>query len=731
MIQGYPDQSSVFPGHSITVRVSTDALWFRIDAYRQGATLSLVSSSAWLAGTFAADHRNEDDWGKDGIAPDGTLAAGWAGFRYDIPADWLSGVYILMFVEGDANQIPTVPLPDATTADARTGKAMVVVMNPQPGIASQLLYKVPLFTYHAYNQTGGNSIYQQHDVHFHRPGAGTGGTPWDASGFPDLFDGTSPRQVFAHLDAPFIAWLESAGYRIDYCTDLDIHRDGMALLSHYALVLSVGHDEYYSVPMRQSLERFRDRGGNIAFFSGNVCWWRVEFDANDPLLMLGQQIIQNWSSPSVGLPEDSLTGVSYRNAGWGQNRPSVGFTVQHAEQWPFEGVEEIALAPGAAIGQTDAIVGYECDGAPCNASGPPPIGPTFTNPGDGTPRGFMILGLADTSSFNAPLGNHTSTMGMYTQSGTIFTGATTDWPRVAKQDRVVGQVTRNVIDRLGGNPKGLATLASMADVIACDGFYTPDDKFRHAIGGVGDGSITEIFFSSQQGQGQTVVANVSNLLDLAGFWTEDDNYRHAIAADVNGAIWEVFFHPSTDIGQTQIGTIPLAIRVSAFYSNDDSYRHAIVATAAGDVSEVYYHPAYGTSVAALGHFAGLVDVGAFYSPDDQRRHVVVAQDNGTITEIYYHPSVGIANAVLGTVPGVRRVAAYFAADDAFFNRRAVVSTDQSLVEFRYHPKFGIQRAQLIHSGFLDVGAFFTSDDGFRHVIVASQLGNVQELFFLP
>jgi hypothetical protein len=728
MIQGYPDKSSVFPGDNITVRVSSDAPWFRIDAYRQGVTLNLVSSSSWLVGTFAADHRNEDDWGKDGVAPDGSFAPGWAGFQYDIPSDWLSGVYILMFVEGDSNQTPISPLPDATTADARIGKAMIVVLNPRPGIASQLLYKVSLFTYHAYNQTGGNSIYQGHDVHFHRPGGGTGGTPWDASGYPDLFDGSSPRQVFAHLDAPFIAWLESAGYRIDYCTDLDIDRDGLAILSNYALVLSVGHDEYYSEPMRQSLAWFRDAGGNLAFFSGNTCWWRVEFDENDPLLMLGQQTIQNWSSPAVGLPEDSLTGVSFRNAGWGQNRSSVGFTVQRTEQWPFEGT---ALGQGAVIGQNGGIVGYECDGAPCNGSGPLPIDPTFNNPGDGTPGGFTILGLADTSSFNGALGNHTCTMGMYTQSGTVFTGATTDWPRVAKQDREVGRITRNVIDRLGGNPKGLATLASMPDLVACDGFFTPDDKFRHAVVGIGDGDLIEIFFSPQQGQGQTVLANIPNLIDLAGFWTEDDKYRHVVAADANGAIWEVFFHPSTGVGTTQIATIPGAIRVAAFCSDDDGYRHAIVATAAGDINEVYYDPARGIAVATLGSFSGLVDAGAFYSPDDQRRHVVVAQSDGTITEIYYHPSVGIANAVLGIVPGARRVTAYLAGDDAFFNRRVVVATDQELVEFRYHPNFGIQRAQLFHSGFLDAGAFFTADDGYRHVILASQLAEVQELFFRP
>ena len=46
----------------------------------------------------------------------------------------------------------------------------------------------------------------------------------------------------------------------------------------YRLVLSVGHDEYWSVPMRNHLEAFIANGGNVAFFSGNVCYWQVRLE---------------------------------------------------------------------------------------------------------------------------------------------------------------------------------------------------------------------------------------------------------------------------------------------------------------------------------------------------------------------------------------------------------------------------------------------------------------------
>ncbi len=45
MIQGYSDNSSAFPGDTITFHISTDAPQFRIDFYRQGATLDFQLST--------------------------------------------------------------------------------------------------------------------------------------------------------------------------------------------------------------------------------------------------------------------------------------------------------------------------------------------------------------------------------------------------------------------------------------------------------------------------------------------------------------------------------------------------------------------------------------------------------------------------------------------------------------------------------------------------------------
>jgi hypothetical protein len=70
---------------------------------------------------------------------------------------------------------------------------------------------------------------------------------------------------------------------------------------------------------------------------------------------------------------------------------------------------------------------------------------------DGTPREFVVLGVGDCRPSGWGLGNGAATMGLYTRGGTVFTAATTDWPRVltAGTAPAVEQVTRNVLDRLG------------------------------------------------------------------------------------------------------------------------------------------------------------------------------------------------------------------------------------------------------------------------------------------
>ena len=75
-------------------------------------------------------------------------------------------------------------------------------------------------------------------------------------------------------------WAEREGYEFDVVTnaDLEDHPELLGPSSPCRLYLSIGHDEYWSAGMRDTVEGFIGRGGNAAFLSGNTSFWQVRHE---------------------------------------------------------------------------------------------------------------------------------------------------------------------------------------------------------------------------------------------------------------------------------------------------------------------------------------------------------------------------------------------------------------------------------------------------------------------
>ena len=437
-ISGYADVLSTQPGGTLNLYVSTDAPNFRVEFYRLGATLA-----GPLMGMPVPDIRAGQDLPARGCTDDW----GWPAYPFTIPQDWQTGVYIAMFVEVDGNGVdsPNQPL-NRGTADADDRKAMFVVRQ-SPDAAGSILFKVPTATYAAYNWTGGASTYTgQVIASLRRPGCGTGGTTTFSQSLGtqvDVYDPSSDRMKVVHLEAPFIQWLENNGYSVDYCTDFDLHFDP-TLLDPYQLLLSVGHDEYWSEEMRSAVGALLQRGGNVAFFSGNTCWKYITFPADWQLRNNG-----SWRDNNK-TPENQFTGVSYYygNGRWDGWRQVVGYALQITDHWILSGVAGGTLGDVYADnGDPAGLIGYECDGAPST-----PQNGIRVPTGAPTPAGFLILGQAqlDGSWQDNGHGVNVCTMGLYSNSGVAFTVGTVDWGRVLASLREprVERITRNVLDTL-------------------------------------------------------------------------------------------------------------------------------------------------------------------------------------------------------------------------------------------------------------------------------------------
>ena len=521
MFKAYPHSISVRQGSSLSLHVWTEVTTpssFYVHFFRQGTTLAYITSSSLLTVTMPASYPQRPRCYEDWDCPP---------FAFSIPSSWTSGVYIAILT---ASATP----PSAPEADARDGMALFVVTPATPGSSSPILMKIPTFTYHAYNREGdgvrsseydegGGSLYNDQylvkgpdgedtyrmRVTLLRPGGGTGGRNPDPIGefrspptsYDDLYDHSSPRQVFAHWDARAIRWLESHGYTVEYCTDMDLHVDA-TLLPHYRLMLTFGHDEYWTAEMRNHLDSFVAQGGNVAIFAGNVCY-RQTFITNG-----GQALEVRWGfAPSGSVerhdawgahgnwPEERTVGLSSAQGSpaydwWVSPREPIGFTTQAFDHWLFQGT---SLVNGTVFGAEERIVGYEADGTTVDTAQGyfTPAGPP--NP---TPQHYNILAVSPQLFLNSmPV---YIALGFFRNRGTVFNTGTTDWPRVLEAGNIsVGKITKNTIDelsraRFGSNPVAQFTDSPIVAMSSCIG---DDGNTRLRVTTAqANGNVSEVFW---------------------------------------------------------------------------------------------------------------------------------------------------------------------------------------------------------------------------------------------
>ena len=442
-VEGYAGHISYAPGDELTLHVSTSATSFDVEIARVGAKREVV----WTAKAVP---------GKELPVPENASSHGcqWpAAVTMKIPAQWRTGYYQVTLRASDRGG-------KFTQRNRRTAEGgCYFVMRPaQPGREAKILLQLSTNTYNAYNNWGGFSLYSYH---------GQGGNQGHRVSFQ-----RPPSSLFERWELPFVEWAERQGYALDYAVNGDLEARP-EMLKAYRLVLSVGHDEYWSKPMRDTLEKFIGDGGNVAFFSGNTCCWQVRSEDDGQALTCWKQnyhqdpvysargsrdtLATLWSHHLIGRTENSLTGVGFLWGGYhlshGQFMDGSGaFTVHRPEHWLYAGT---ALKRGDAFGGKDTIVGYECDGCELVWQDGVPR-PTHR---DGTPESFVVLGTAparwaadDCEWYerweNGRIGN--AVMGVYTRGGTVFTCGSTDWAHGLKGgDKAVMQITKNVLERLG------------------------------------------------------------------------------------------------------------------------------------------------------------------------------------------------------------------------------------------------------------------------------------------
>jgi hypothetical protein len=75
---------------------------------------------------------------------------------------------------------------------------------------------------------------------------------------------------FLLWEFPLAFWMEKHGYDVSYISNVDTHTDAKGLLRAKGLI-SVGHDEYWSLEMFKHMKEAIASGLHVAFLSGNTC----------------------------------------------------------------------------------------------------------------------------------------------------------------------------------------------------------------------------------------------------------------------------------------------------------------------------------------------------------------------------------------------------------------------------------------------------------------------------
>jgi len=200
---------------------------FRFGAYR-GSAAKLVWTSGNEPGRRQAAARE--------LASTRTPYAPWQRSMQVPTRGWEPGDYLLKLQMAAGGQQSYVPL---TVRSASTAGRVVIVNS--------------VTDWQAYNTWGGRSLYQGPD--------GGRATRAYAVSFDRPYRLGQGAADFLSNERPLVSFADSLALPLAFVTDIDLDQDPH-LLDGARAVISPGHDEYYSTPMR-------DRGTNIAFLAAN------------------------------------------------------------------------------------------------------------------------------------------------------------------------------------------------------------------------------------------------------------------------------------------------------------------------------------------------------------------------------------------------------------------------------------------------------------------------------
>ena len=358
-IQGFATDMSVNKGNTVRFKINITGTNknFSIRIYRlgyyQGNGARLVANLGTITGVTQPSPITDAALGLLDCS-NWSESASWA-----VPSSAVSGIYIAKLVRSDnggSSHITFVVRDDAGNAP--------------------ILFKTSDATWQAYNNYGGSSFYlgttsnpegRAHKVSYNRPFSTRN---------------IKPECFLFNAEYPMLRWMERNGYDMCYATDIDMERDQSIITpAKRKILLSVGHDEYWSSGQRNKFEAARNAGVHLAFFSGNEVYWKTRWENNTRTVVcykegatLGQGEFNCGGNcdPMPGVwtglwrqgceygedgckPENALTG----QLSWTESSTAIRVPDTYKNHPFWRNTSIATLGPGQTATLTDYTLGYE------------------------------------------------------------------------------------------------------------------------------------------------------------------------------------------------------------------------------------------------------------------------------------------------------------------------------------------------------------------------------------
>lgn len=354
-INGFADLTAASSGQTVKLYITTTAAHYHISAYRMGYYGGKGGRLVWRSPemdgvvqppcTFAAATRMVacDNW-----SPSISLAIG---------PQFVQGDYLFKLV-ADPGQQSYIPL----TVWDPTSHATYVVQNS-------------VLTWQGWNTWGGYDMYG---------GAPNGGAPQYADrAYVESYDRPYANghgaADFMALEFPLVFWAEEHGLDVTYWTDVTFSEHPGLLKDHKAL-LTLGHDESWTLQERNGVIAARSEGVNVVYFGASPVLRHVRLQASpmgpdreevdyrdpqlDPIYATdpANATGDTWSQPPANDPPSEVVGDTYE--GYGLDDPMV---VTDASSWPFAGT---GLADGTKL---DGVIAGDYDSYNTASPNPPNV----------------------------------------------------------------------------------------------------------------------------------------------------------------------------------------------------------------------------------------------------------------------------------------------------------------------------------------------------------------------